>query len=222
MGGNGMRRTAALLVSGCLALVVAAPVSAHSVSMSRGTYLVAEAAWGTLDPETMTGDQSLVAVEEMSPGEWYLAYQRVAIRAVTCDMGTRTTADDEPGFAGTVADGEGTPDTVRIDARRLRWAEAAGTVEVVVFAINTCDDTFEPIADDVIEVSLDLAGAGRLQRTHDRMRWVEPGEFTQRSMLQLVERLATGTATVDGRAHAVTADMGIIGRVRSIDHYLER
>ena len=222
MGGNGMRRTAALLVSGGLALAIAAPVAAHEVSMSRGTYLVVEAAWGTLDAETMTGDQAIVAVEQVAPGEWYLAYQRISVHGVTCDMGTKTTADDEPGFAGTLADGEGQPDTMSIDARRLRWAEAAGTVEVTVFAINSCDGTFEPIAEDSFDVSVDLQAAGRLRHTHDRMRWVEPGVFKELSVVQITERIATGTATVDGHAHAVSSDMGIIGRVRSIDHYLAR
>ena len=199
VGGIGMRRTAALLVSCSLALVVAAPVAGHEVSMSRGTYLVAEAAWGTLDAETMTGDQSVVAVEQLAPGEWYLVYQRLTLHEVTCDMGTKSTADDESGLAGTMAVGEGEPDTMRVDARRLRWAEAAGMVEVIVFEVDTCEDVFEPVADELVDVSLDLEAAGRLRRTHDRMRWVEPGVFKDQTMLHITERSASGTATVDGR-----------------------
>jgi hypothetical protein len=222
MGGNGKRRTTALLVSGCLAFVIAAPVSGHEVSMSRGTYLVAEAAWGTLDAETMTGDQSVVAVEQMGAGDWYLVYERLTLDEITCDMGTKTTADDEPGIAGTIVEGEGQPDTIRIDARRLRWGEAAGTVEVTVYAIDTCEGTFDPVDGYDLDVALDLHAVGRLRRTHDRMRWMEPGVFKEQAMIHLAERTAAGTATVGTHTHAVTPDMGMVGRVRSIDHYLER
>lgn len=220
MGGTGIRRVGSLVVCGALALVVAAPASAHEVSSSRDTFVIAEAAYGTLDPETMVGDQTLVSLQQMGPGEWFLGYERIRTREVTCTMGTRATTDDEPGLVGTLAIGEGVADATRVDGRKLRWAKASGEVEVMVFEIDTCEGAFDPVSEDTLTVAIDLTAAGRIRRTHERMRWVDPGVELDMQMLHLALRPGAGSLTIDGTSHAINADQGIIGRVRARDHYV--
>jgi len=45
--------------------------------------------------------------------------------------------------------------------------------------------------------------------------------FKEQAMTRLAERTASGTAIVGRHTYAVTSDLGLIGRVRSVDHYLE-
>jgi hypothetical protein len=222
MRGVGFGRAATLVAGAMLVLAVAGPAAAHEVSSSRDTVVIAEGAWGSLDPDTFVGDLSLVAVQRVAGDEWILAYERIHTHAVTCDMGTRTTADDEPGFAGTFAFGEGSPDSASIDAKRLGWARASGTVEVTAFVVSSCDDSTDPLGDDMVSVSLDLHAAGRTQRSHDRFRWVEPGEFMLHSMSLTASRPSSGTATVSGHVHQVSSDAGVIARIRSSEHFLTR
>jgi hypothetical protein len=222
MGGIGLRGAATFVAGGMLALAVTAPAAAHEVSSSHDTFLVAEAGWGSLDPETAVGDQAVVALQQLAPGEWDLAYERIITHAIACDMGTKTKADDEPGVAGTFAFGDGFASSVRFDARRLRWARASGTIEVLVFEVNTCDESFDQVGDDTVEVALDLTAVGRTTRTHERMRWVDPDVSMEHAMVHMASRTSKGTATVDGRVHTVSTSGGIIGRVRSSDHFVSR
>jgi hypothetical protein len=221
MAGYRSRHGAALAAAVGIALLAASPVSAHMVLTSRANVLAAQAAWGTLDEETLAGNFGVVVLVEVRAGMFELEYEAINATAITCTNGTSTTSDDFPGMSGTVAIGSGDPDTSAIDGRRLSSASASGVVDVATYRVNTCTGASDLLSMRATHVSFDLRAQGRVQRDHDRLRLVDPGSSVETDMIHQAIRQAVGTATIGTTVHAITADMGIIGRVLERIHIVQ-
>lgn len=187
-------RTAGRLVSSailCISAMVmlAAPAMAISVGHSAGRAIVAQAAWGSVDPETFTGDWGLVAAFDQGDLTGITLHEEDSV-AITC-------ADGSPGSQGTFRHGQGAADELTISPN-LGSAAASGTLFVVSVSFNTCTQSFEATDEETVAVELVLAASGRRETTVDRYVEAVPGEYRFTSANRTASRPAAGSLTIDG------------------------
>lgn len=199
--------SAALAVSAVFAL--ATPAMAISVGHHSGRALVAQAAWGSVDPETFTGNWGLVAAFDQDGMTGIVLHEEDSV-AITC-------ADGQPGSEGTFRTGQGPADTLSI-ARDLGSATASGAVVVVSGTFNSCTQWFEMTGQETVTIALDLTASGRRDVSVDRFTDAVPGEYRFTSTNRTASRAATGSLLIDGVPIAYEA--ALISSHSFSDHFI--
>lgn len=190
-------------------LALATPAAAISVGHSTGRALVAQAGWGSVDPETFTGDWGLVAAFEQDGMTGIVLYEEDSV-AITCQ-------DGSPGIAGSLRSGQGPADVLSI-ARDLRSSVASGTVMVISGSFDTCTQSWEMTGEETVSIALDLTASGRRDVTVDRYSDAVPGEYRFTSRSLMATRPATGSVLIDGAPVAYAT--ALISSHSFSDHFL--
>lgn len=179
--------SAAFAVSAVVALTT--PAMAISVGQSTGRAIVAQAGWGSVDPETFTGDWGLVAAFDQDGMTGIMLHEEDSV-AITC-------ADGSPGSQGTFRHGQGSADVLSI-APNLGFAVASGTLFVVSGTFNSCTQSFEITDEATVTIALALTASGRRDVSVDRYTDAVHGEYRFTSRNRTASRPATGSLTIDG------------------------
>jgi hypothetical protein len=177
-------------------LTLTAPAMAISGGHSTGRAIVAQVAWGSVDPETFTGDWGLVAAFDQDGSTGIVLHEEDSV-PITC-------AGGYPGSQGTFRHGQGPADTLSI-APNLGSAAAGGTLLVISGTFNTCTQSFEMTGEETVTIALTLSASGRRDTTVDRYADAVPGEYRFTSINRTASRPAIGSLTIDGSPVAYAA-----------------
>lgn len=175
---------------------LAAPALAINVHHSTGRATVAQAAWGSVDPETGLGAWGLVYAFEQDGHAGIGLFEQDA-KPVTCEGGGE-------GIAGTFRMGDGPADAVDV-APSLSTAVASGTVMVVSGSFDSCTWSWQIDGEESVAISLDLYATGNHDVTIDRFTDSVPGEYRFTSANRIMSRAAAGAVTVGGAPVAYEA-----------------